>query len=206
MTTTDAVRKRIRAARRSLSAEIRALAAAQLCERVSGLAAFVSARRIGAFIAFDGEMDPAQVVDQAWSLGRQVYLPIIGGDQLLRFARYEMDTPLTPNRFGIPEPSPGSGEILAPSDLDLVLTPLVAFDRKAHRIGMGGGFYDRSFSFVNDKPSRRRPIMLGVAYEIQRVEHIEENPWDVPLDGISTEQALYVRSNQTMIEASCATG
>jgi 5-formyltetrahydrofolate cyclo-ligase len=94
------------------------------------------------------------------------------------------------NRFRLPEPDVADSEMLAPEDLDLVLAPLVVFDSYRNRIGMGGGFYDRSFAF-RKIPGHTRPVLIGVAHEIQKVDRIVPEEWDVPLDMIVTDQAIY---------------
>jgi len=193
------LRRSIRTARRALPDQARHDASENLRRRVGSLAVFQCAERIAVFLAFDGELDPSRLVEDAWSSGRRVYLPIIGADDVLRFGVYRNDTALLPNRFGIPEPVPDAASAVAARDLDLVLTPLVAFDPQARRMGMGGGYYDRSFAFVRDEPDGSRPTMLGVAYELQKQDRIEVNPWDVPLDGVATEAHLYLRPGQIRI-------
>ena len=199
MSSANELRRRVRIARRALTKPARRNASVRLVGRIRPLAVFQAAKRIAAFLAFDGELDPALLVRHAWSSGKHIYLPIIGPDDILRFGLYHDGTPLAPNRFGIPEPVAGSGEVIAARELDLVLTPLVAFDQEARRVGMGGGYYDRSFSFVRDEPDGPRPTMLGVAYELQKQDRIDTNPWDVPLDGVATESRLYPGPGQVRI-------
>ena len=81
-------------------------------------------------------------------------------------------------------------EMLAPDELDLVLAPLVVFDGNRNRIGMGGGFYDRSFAFRKNS-EHTIPVLIGVAHEIQKVDRIVPEEWDVQLDMIVTDQAIY---------------
>ena len=78
-----------------------------------------------------------------------------------------------------------------PRDLDLVLTPLVAFDNKGARLGLGGGHYDRCFSFLRGRSSWSRPKLVGVGYEFQRIPYIESRPCDVRLWGAVTDVATY---------------
>jgi len=96
---------------------------------------------------------------------------------------------LEPNFYGIPEPRPI--ELIDPRTLDLVLTPLVAFDGSGHRIGMGGGYYDRSFAFLRRRRYWRKPHLLGLAYELQKLPAIIPNDWDIPLDAVATEARIY---------------
>jgi 5-formyltetrahydrofolate cyclo-ligase len=94
------------------------------------------------------------------------------------------------NKFRLPEPDVDEAEMLAPDELDLVLAPLVVFDSERNRIGMGGGFYDRSFAF-RKRPEILQPMLIGVAHELQKVERIVPQEWDVRLDMIVTDQAVY---------------
>jgi 5-formyltetrahydrofolate cyclo-ligase len=132
---------------------------------------------------------------QAWKAGKTVYLPVLVNDppQSLRFAPYRPGVPLQRNRFNIPEPDSPITDELMPDQLDLVLTPLVAFDLTGTRLGMGGGFYDRSFSFLlNHGSIEKRPYLLGLGYEFQKAtEVLVREGWDVPLDAAVTEAAFY---------------
>jgi 5-formyltetrahydrofolate cyclo-ligase len=94
-----------------------------------------------------------------------------------------------PNRYGIPEPV-APGELLEPFQLDLVLVPLLGFDRRGHRLGHGGGYYDRSFAFLNEQVRPTEPLLVGIAYDFQELEIVNEEPWDVALDFIATNREL----------------
>ncbi len=187
------LRRQLRARRRQLHDSQRHAAAHGVARRVAGLRLFASARRIAAYLAFDGELDPAPLLERAWAMGKRIYLPVLIGNPPvhLLFAPYDADTPMTPNHFGIPEPQAPSGDLLPPQQLDLVLLPLVAFDDRGTRMGMGGGFYDRTFAFLNTPNHLHKPHLLGLAYEVQKVAALERQSWDVPLDGVATEAALY---------------
>ena len=187
------LRIEIRNKRRGLGHAQRHAAAQQLAKRVGALKIFAHAHDIAGFLAFDGEMDPSPLIERAWSMGKHVYLPVLTGNPQahLVFAPFDADTRLKPNRFGIAEPQVSAKLILPPQRMDLVITPLVAFDATGTRMGMGGGFYDRSFAFLNNPGHLRKPHLLGVAYELQKVDALTRQPWDIPLDGIVTEEALY---------------
>lgn len=184
------LRRRLRAQRRALGRHEGLLAARQLRRRVSRAGLLWGARRIGCYLANDGEMDLAPLMRLIAGLRKQSYLPVldgVGGKSLL-FAPYRRDVKLEANRFGIPEPRVIARRRLHPRQLDLVLTPLVAFDPHGNRLGMGGGFYDRSLAFLKRRQNWRRPLLVGVAYDFQCVTELPSEAWDVPLDAIVTER------------------
>jgi len=147
------------------------------------------ATRIAAYLPVGGEVDCRVLIEEAWTRGREVYLPVLHGTSL-RFRPYTPSTRMVMNRFRIPEPV--GGKELPPTALDVAITPLVAFDLAGNRLGMGGGFYDRSFRFLRQRNSWRHPRLIGLAYEMQRVTAINTHAWDVPLDAAVTELANYV--------------
>ncbi|MGH8370567.1 MAG: 5-formyltetrahydrofolate cyclo-ligase, partial [Gammaproteobacteria bacterium] len=158
---------------------------------IAELAEFRDARHLAVYMATDGEMDPQPLVARARAAGKQLYLPVLAAAAAggLEFAAWQPETPLYPNRFKIPEPRPDPDTLCATTGLDLVLTPLVAFDAQGHRLGMGGGYYDRSFAFL--KTGVRKPLLIGLAYEFQRLPALNAEPWDVPLAGVATECGFY---------------
>lgn len=186
------LRRTLRARRSSLDAASREHAAAALCERIVLLDCYRKARHLAAYVAVGGEMDPGPLLRAALAQGKQVYLPRIPPQHpgLLQFFSWSPGAALPLNRLGIPEPEAAEGARIAADRLDLVLVPLLAFDAQGHRLGMGGGYYDRSFAFV--KTRAQHPTLLGVAYEFQRLEHLAQESWDVPLDGVVTEQRCYL--------------
>ncbi|NJM11104.1 MAG: 5-formyltetrahydrofolate cyclo-ligase [Synechococcaceae cyanobacterium SM1_2_3] len=157
---------------------------------------FAAARRIAGYWPCNGELDPLPLLERAWAADQQVFLPVLSDNppQSLRFAAYRLRRRSRRNRFNIPEPDIAPSEWLEPSALDLVLTPLVAFDLSGNRLGMGGGFYDRSFAFRRDYSLNQQPYLLGLAYQFQQVPVLQRQPWDVPLDAVVTEAALWVFS------------
>jgi 5-formyltetrahydrofolate cyclo-ligase len=185
------LRQEIRSLRRRIEPADRTSAAVRLARRVSELEVFSEARSIAAYVANEGEMDPGPLIQLAWGSGKEVYLPIISPDRLLHFGRYRRETPLEPRTFGILEPMVDDDDLIPPQSIDLVLTPLVAFDPDCHRVGMGGGYYDHTFEFLNDATGRDTPRLLGVAFELQKIARIERQPWDLPLHAVATERHLY---------------
>lgn len=187
------LRRQMRQQRRALSATERRAAADALAARVLAQLELRGAQRIAAYLANDGEIDPAPLVQALWRLGKTVYLPMLhpySAGRLL-FGEYRPDTPLKANRFGINEPQLCQARRCPPWALDWVLTPLVAFDAQGHRLGMGGGFYDRTFAFMQREPAGPGPRLLGLAYEFQRVATLEQACWDVPVHAIASPVRLY---------------
>ena len=121
--------------------------------------------------------------------GQQFLLPVISTGKLLHFAPWQSGDGIQPNRYGIPEPLAPT-ELLEPFQLDLVLVPLLGFDRRGNRLGYGGGYYDRSFAFFNEQVRPTEPLLVGVAYAFQELPEVDEEDWDVPLDFIATEREL----------------
>lgn len=150
---------------------------------------FISEREcihIAGFVAHAGEPDPMPVLEVLHHAGCRVYLPVIAHDgKSMAFHRWHPEQDMQPNRFGIPEPPPHDG--CPPEKLDVVCAPLVAFTPAGIRLGMGMGFYDRTFEFLGD-PDNTSPLLIGVAYGFQEVDELPAESWDVPLAGVVTEE------------------
>ena len=104
------------------------------------------------------------------------------------FRRYRPGEKLVANRFGIPEPPHRRGNTLSAKQLDVIFLPLVGFDAAGNRLGMGGGFYDRTLSQL---PARNRPLLAGLAHDVQRVDKLPVQRWDIPLDAVVTDRRIY---------------
>ena len=184
------LRRELRRQRRSLPPAQRGRAARALAARAARSAVFRRSRRIAVYLSADGEMDPSPLVRLAWNQGKSVYLPVIRRHGArLEFRRYRPDSVLRPGAYRLPYPAGPRRALHAPNRLDLVLAPLVGFDRRGLRLGMGGGFYDRTFAAL---AARRwgRPRLVGLAYRFQQVADLPAEPWDVPLWGVFTEAGL----------------
>lgn len=161
----------------------RALSAAEQAAHAEAVAAALAPRLglgpIGVYAADDGEVDLAPLIAHCWRRGIAVALPVIrsGG---LAFASYGQGDALRRTRYGLLEPARGSA--VAPA---LVLTPLVAFDAQGHRLGRGGGYYDRYFAA---NPAIER---VGIAHECQRAPQLPSDDWDVPLAAVVTERGWH---------------
>ncbi len=182
----------MRRRRQALSFIERRTFAAAAARRVARTAKFRESQRIAFYLANDGELDPQPLLARARAMGKECFLPVLRpvGDDRLWFARYESGDRLRPNRFNILEPVSRYGRGVAPWSLDLVLMPLVAFDAWGNRVGMGRGYYDRTLAYLRRQEVWRRPYLLGLAYDFQRVEALSPRPWDVPLQAIATDRAL----------------
>lgn len=185
------LRQSIRKQRQALTTSESTTCAEQLAQHVRSSQFVSNSRHIAAYLPADGEIDPMPLVQYLWSLGKTIYLPVLVpfSKQKLWFAKFEAGDQLVYNRYGIAEPL--RRRLIKPCALDLVLTPLVAFDQAGHRIGMGGGYYDRSFAFLTGRQYWRKPHMLGLAFEFQKQGTIKQNAWDIPLTAIATEARLY---------------
>ncbi|MCF6325394.1 MAG: 5-formyltetrahydrofolate cyclo-ligase [Gammaproteobacteria bacterium] len=187
------IRQQMRQQRHALSAQQQSDAAHQVERLISRSRFYRKSQRIACYIANDSELSLELLIERIWSEGKCCYLPILDSihHNRLWFAPYRPDSKMRLNRFGIPEPLPAKRELVRAQSLDLVMTPLVAFDKAGNRLGMGGGFYDRSLAFLLRRRHWRKPRLCGVAYNFQQVKRLPREPWDVPLSTIVTECGLY---------------
>jgi len=187
---TSAIRNANRSTRASLSPEQVTDASLSVTAELWRQPFMSRCKRVAAYFAFNGEIDCRYIIEKAWQTGREVYLPVIQ-NRSLAFAQYRANSPLATNQFGIPEPICSARQLIKPSDLDIVLAPLVAFDAIGNRIGMGAGFYDRSFGFLRYRYNWKHPRLIGLAYDFQRTAKIKAFSWDVPLHAAITESRAY---------------
>lgn len=176
-------------ARRSLSPTEREHASEKICRHVFTAHEFTAAKHVACFLPMPDEVDTHAVFSRAWRAKKRIYAPVIDGRGKMFFVLVEPGTTLVRNYFGLWEPSADTARI-DPRRLDLVLTPLVAFDENCHRVGMGGGYFDRCFAFLRHRRCWFRPKLIGVAFESQRVAKIAPNPWDIRLYGLVTETGI----------------
>ena len=137
------------------------------------------AKNIALYFSFDGEISTKALIQSLWMQNKNVYLPVLHPftQHHLLFLRYLPDTPMKKNQFGIWEPKLNVQNVLPLDELDILFTPLVAFDKQGNRLGMGGGFYDRTLQNWQDKSF----IPVGLAHQCQQVENLPTEHWDVPL-------------------------
>lgn len=182
------LRRSMRTARRKLNVHQQRLTGRAVIAHLSRSPYLQCARHIGIYWPMDGEVDIRGLA--ARFADKHFYLPVLPAAPRphLRFRRWHGGDLTYSNRFGIPEPLCGPSQ--PPQRLDLVLVPLVAFDPSGARLGMGAGFYDRTFAFKQLLPGAG-PRLIGVAHQLQCVEHLPVDSWDIPLSGVVTERRLY---------------
>jgi 5-formyltetrahydrofolate cyclo-ligase len=183
-------RQRLRSWRNGLTVEYRRDAGLVAAELLSEHRWYRAARRIALYYPVGSEFDTGPLSLMAQRDGKQVFLPVLGfRGSKMRFARTHADSHFRINRHRIPEPAHAARR-LNPRFLDLVIVPLLAFDRKGHRLGSGAGYYDRCFDFKNR--ANGRPRLVAMAFDGQEIDRIAAERWDVPLDAIVTESRLLI--------------
>jgi len=187
------LRAELRARRRALPPHERTSASRQFARILRRSNLLRPGRHIAVYVAHDCEADPSAIVELARRNGCKLYLPAIADYRRRRmeFRSYERATRLRANRYGIAEPATNNSTRSAVRRLDLVLVPLVAVDASGTRMGTGAGFYDRCLQHLRAGRRWRRPKLVGLGYEFQRVDHLAARAWDVPLDALLTEKGLY---------------
>ncbi|PIE41528.1 MAG: 5-formyltetrahydrofolate cyclo-ligase [Gammaproteobacteria bacterium] len=192
----QALRRQLRTARRNLGKQVQIQASIGVCRQLINQPAFLNGQRIGIYFSNDGEVNLEPLINAAWKMGKTLYLPVLhpikAGE--LVFMEYQPEQPMAKNRFGIPEPVSHRDTSCPLWLLDLVLTPLVGFDEIGNRMGMGGGFYDRSFAFLRTNTKPRKPALFGVAHECQKAKQLKVESWDIPMDAIVTGSRTYMAS------------
>ncbi|HET6431178.1 5-formyltetrahydrofolate cyclo-ligase [Dyella sp.] len=183
------LRQRLAERRRALTPQQRIAAAQGLRRSLEQLPEYHTDARVAGYWAVNGELALNLVIPPLLARGQQFLLPVLGSGRQLRFAPWQAGEAVEPNRHGIPEPVHVTVP-LAPFQLDLVLVPLLAFDRRGQRLGHGGGYYDRSFAFLNEQTRPTEPLLVGIGYDFQELDAIEPARWDVPLDFIATDREL----------------
>jgi 5-formyltetrahydrofolate cyclo-ligase len=182
------LRAYLRAKRRAVTAVERARAARQVARLADRALNLRSGQRIGIYAATAEELDTSCLIELALRRGCLVYLPRIDGARSRTMHFVPLSQRVRINRFGIPEPQ---GPRLASARLlDVVFLPLVGFDRHGVRLGMGGGYYDRAFSFRRLRSFWHAPLLVGIGYASQEVERITPAAHDVPLDLVITERGV----------------
>ncbi len=182
------LRHQLRQTRRQLSRYYQQKASQQIAQRIMRLACFKRAKHIAFYQASDGELNPQSLIKLALKLNKHCYLPVLQRfpNQELGFVQIKHNTRLHKHRFGFKEPKQHPRLFI--HQLDLVCLPLVGFDRYGNRLGMGGGFYDRSLA----KKKFSQLYKLGIAHDCQLLNGLEAAPWDIKLNAVLTPTRCYL--------------
>ncbi|WP_374610221.1 5-formyltetrahydrofolate cyclo-ligase [Thermomonas sp.] len=183
------LRRELRQRRRDLPAATRIAAAESLANRLLALPFLPASGLVAGYWAMDGEIG-LHVFQLRLPPALTYCLPLLHADGSLRFAPWRAGDPLVTNRFGIPEPDIDPDAALPASEMAMLVLPLVGFDAQCNRLGMGGGWYDRSLSFRRDTSAP--PWLVGAGFDVQRVEVLQHEAWDVPLDAVCSEAATHL--------------
>jgi 5-formyltetrahydrofolate cyclo-ligase len=184
------LRASLRQQRLALPAAQRMSAAESVATLLLEHPAFPASGYVAGYWAMGGEL-PLHVLQMRLGPERIWCLPCIQDDGSLQFSPWAPGDELVSNRFGIPEPTLSATSSLPASAMAAVLLPLLGFTRAGDRLGMGGGYYDRSLAFRANQPAP--PLLVGVGYAFQQLDALAVAPWDVGLDAIVTERELILR-------------
>lgn len=176
----------MRLQRNNLSPDFVSSTSKKIAKKVIQSAAFLNAKKMAYYFPFENEVDPIEIVARARELQKSLYLPVLF-DHQLHFYLINEKTIFTKNKFGIDEPDVNNQTPVLAEQLDLILIPVVAFDRHGNRLGHGAGFYDRTLQFVKNTSREVRPVLIGLAYAFQKVDALIPDEWDVRLDEVMSE-------------------
>lgn len=182
----QALRQSLRQKRLDINPSDRVKFAKQLLPQVQNIVNFENGQKIALYLSNNGEIDPKYIENFLKNHEIITYLPILD-DKILKFAKIGKN--FRKNRFGIKEPI--STDIISAEQLDILFMPLVGFDQDKNRMGMGGGFYDRTLAFKKHQQVFKNPKLIGLAFDCQQVENLEAQDWDIPLDAIITPTKIY---------------
>ena len=180
------LRQSIRIQRRLISASDRDKFAKRLLPQVQKIANFKNGQKIAIYLPNDGEIDTKYIYNFLKNKDFSIYLPILD-DKSLKFA--EVGKNFIKNQYGIDEPA--FTQVLNAEQMDFIFMPLVGFDTDKNRIGMGGGYYDRTLAFKKEQEANKKPMLIGLAFDCQQADQLESQDWDVPLDAVVTPTTIY---------------
>ena len=186
------IRKKIQAQRAALDKHQQRIFSLEICHSLLQSQCLSKDSHIAIYLPVRGEADPGFLVKSADLSSATFYLPVLSATKKnhLEFALYNKDTPMKLNRFNIPEPDASKAHLIEDvRELDTVIMPMVAIDRMGNRIGMGGGFYDRTFEYR--KSEKRSPKLVAFAYDFQLINIQQPQDWDVPADYVALQQNFF---------------
>ena len=189
--TRASIRKRVSAKRKALSPTDQNEAARELLLLLKNDTVVKEAKHIALYLANNGELDLEPFILWCWQQNKHLYLPVVhpfskGNLLFLRYKRYSV---MVLNQYNIEEPKLDVRDIKPMQQLDMIMTPLVAFDDTGARVGMGGGYYDRTLAKWYKQYSQNnksKPTVIGVAHDCQQITKVPNEVWDIPLPKIVT--------------------
>jgi 5-formyltetrahydrofolate cyclo-ligase len=184
-------RQTIRQKRRNLPISLQKRHAQLLARQSQRLYPLQRSQHVACYLPNDGEIDPTPLIRLLWKQQKHCYLPALAlyPKSTLHFKPYTNTSPLQPNRYAILEPQ--AKHFTALIRLDIILLPLVAFDPHGNRLGMGGGYYDRTLRALGNHNQWKKPALWGLAHPCQQADNLPKNDWDIPLNGVITPTKLW---------------
>lgn len=199
------LRKALRTRRAAVPRSVRQCAGRRIERLALGQRLVRRGRRIGFYIPAKGEIDILPLLNRALWMGAHCYLPMLPpragdwhGGKRLWFSRLGgVARHWTVNRYGIPEYGHHDGRVRI-WQLQVVFLPMLGFDARGYRMGMGGGYYDTSLAFLARRRHWRKPLLVGVAFDAQRVDRLPHDPWDIPVDAVVTESRYHAFTRRSL--------
>lgn len=178
------IRKNMLSMRKELSRSIFTHSSQAINTAILELDVYKNARKIALYMAVNNEVCLNQVWKHAQQNQKKCYFPKVCEENMHFLPGFNLDQ-FTTNKWGILEPDKSIQDAIDINELDIIILPLVAFDCKGNRIGMGKGFYDKALK------NAIKPALIGAAYDFQKFTKINAETWDIKLDIIATENAIY---------------
>lgn len=175
--------------RQQIPATERTAAEKKIAEQLYQLPEFNNSEHIACYQSFAGEVSTDAIIKTILAANKTCYLPIVKDDSTLQFAKFDNAKQLAKSDHGMLEPI-APYQLITAEQLDLVITPLIAFDPHCNRMGWGKGCYDRTFAFLNKTPRPTKPFLIGLAFQLQHVVELNPEPHDVKLNAVVTEEEV----------------
>ncbi len=177
------LRRRLYAERIQMSKRAVREKSLRIYRRLIDMPAYQLARCIACYVSIKNEVDTRTVIEKTMGSGKQVGVPVTRKDGDMDFQAIAGLSDLRPVHYGLREPVADPQMVLLPHTIDLILVPGIAFDRRGHRIGSGGGYYDRFLV-------RTEAVRIGLSYGFQIIDRVPAEPYDVKMDLIITEDEV----------------
>lgn len=184
------IREKVLKKRKNLNKEKRAIYSNEIISKIFNSSYYKNAKTIMCFISFSDEVDTHEFIKQSIKDWKKIVVPItFPKTHELKPSLLKDFNELEPGFYNILTPKKEFERFIDPKDIDLVITPGVAFRKDGYRVGYGGGYYDRFLSKIPDTPT------IGIAFDIQIVEDLPVDSYDIPVDYIYTEKNILTSKN-----------